>query len=1056
MAYIGLQPAAAVLTTAEINDNTITTADIADGAITTAKMAASGVAAATYGNASLLSSFTVDCSGRITTASNISLATGVQPGSYGNASYVPSFSVDSTGRITSACNLSVNSASDLYPCYTVCPGQCIIKGTPVGICNANVFNLCGDPLTTCFSGIAATSICAVVAYCCGVATVCPSRCCIGDTSVLTDQSAAACVINQGTRNWTVIEQTSANTMLLISTSLSPIGFNNLTNALCAGCCNTANVFCSNVTLLSPCWKFANFCVDPSGAICNPNVCCLAACPCVGCVQCTDFSLYCRQCSQRTPWPGPVTAGNCTDLDTFACSCNLDRCSVPLLTVEACGAGETTKAQGRPGGFLGTLHKFAVSCTGNVAYLMFYEMPSGISYSACTNINWACHPFSILNSPCFGVRSMMVFCKCTGSNLFCTMPFCYCCYANWCTTPSGIRFGHLTRNRRFMFDDTVTCRGLCADVCATACVYNCTCIYVAEINDTFCPRVTSAGVAGTGRTYPECFIPQARLTGCNQVVCWEGAKTRWFPLAENCDGWIIGFKPLSIVCIQCSVLNCHCYHLTSSVPRFYAIRPLATGSANVTSFVCGAGFTSNVSVPWILPTSVCETAARCCNFTLLFNHCANSFHQSTLASNVCITSCGVSSNGFCPPSSTLIDVLQVCPNIMRAYFITAWPNNFQPTNGSNLICICNVGAACTFYTYHCLDLCVSNSTNSVCILSEPNWRDLCTGACVAFCNFTCCFISSNMVCRLASRPADRYSAGYNFALFSCDITNATCHCIKFDPCFCAPTNNITALDIDGNFSTNTLYGGAEGGLESYAVPQYTCFNIENGRLIEAYYLSSCGVNCPTGLCCCVGSFCYYRTFTQVYGRETPALLAGSCFATPGSCNTFNSCIVLGECTRSCRICADAVTNIGTGYAYGFLGGCFGCYTVITSNSVSNCLYATRAALPNQNNTRCFIGFAAATGCGGACIPVAVGRLQHFVCDIKCFNVGVCPVISTCGCWCLQFTGYPATCLINFCACPTNLSPCVCSNCTTMCLSTLALCLCIMCDYVQGIKNGCYFN
>lgn len=1036
-------------------DCSVTTEKIANSAVTTSKLAASGVTAATYGNASLMPSFTVDCTGRITTASNISLATGVQPGSYGNATYVPSFSVDSTGRITSACNLIVNSASDLYPCYTVCPGQCIIKGTPVGISSANVFNLCGDVLTACYNGIQGCAVCNYVSFCCGAEGVCEEFTCYGDSTFFAN-GTLTCVLNQGTRVWSVIEQTSANTMLMVSVPLAPIAFNSPSAAFCAGCCNTANVFCCSATLTSPCWKFANFCVSPDGVICNPNVCCLAACPCVGCVQCTNFSLYCRQCSQRIPWPGPITAYQSVSIDSIngnTCGCQLDSTCLPLLTVCLCSPG--AKAQGRPGGILGTQHKFAVSCTGNVAYLMFYESPSGVNLSACCNMNWRCHPFSVLR-PCDGVRSMMVFSKCTGSNLFCTYPTCYCCYTRWAVSPSNIRFGHFTRNKRFMFDETVTCRCLCSTVCVVGCNFNCTCIYVAEVNDTFCPSVSSAGIAGTGSTFPTVFYPQ-NTTGGNQIICWQGDKTRWFPLAENCDGWIIGYKPLSSICIECSNNSTASirYHLTASVPRFRAIKPLSTGTANVTSFVCGTGYTSNVSLPWLFPTSLCETPARCCNFTLWYHHCANNFNTSPLVSNVCTSNFAVN-NGFTPPATTLVDIIQVCPNVMRAYFVTQWPSNYQPSNGSQILCICNVGAACTFYTYHCMDLCVNNATNTVCILSEPTWRDLCTGSCVTCCNNLCMCVISNMVCGLGSNPEVRYTAGYNFALLACELTFPNCfkYCIGS---FQAPAHCPSAIDIDWVDGAATFYTGAEGGYESYAVSQFTCLNVENGRLIDAYYLSSCAVNClATSVCCCSNPASYYITFCQVYGRDTPTILAGSCFCVAASCNRFISCIVLGECTRSCTICTDAVTNIGTGYAYGFMGNAFGCYTVITSDTVNNGLFASRVSAPNQNNTGCFIGFAAATGCGGACIPVAVGRLNHFVCDIKCFDVGVCPIVSTGGNWCLRFTGYPSGCLNNFCTCPLNWSPCICTNCTTLCISTLARCLCIMCDCVNGIKNGCYFN
>jgi len=98
-------------------------------------LASSGVTATSYGNTSYVASFTVDATGRITSASNVAVnytgaravlsatapvvydtsngifslaASGVSATTYGDSTHVASFTVDATGRITAASNVSVN------------------------------------------------------------------------------------------------------------------------------------------------------------------------------------------------------------------------------------------------------------------------------------------------------------------------------------------------------------------------------------------------------------------------------------------------------------------------------------------------------------------------------------------------------------------------------------------------------------------------------------------------------------------------------------------------------------------------------------------------------------------------------------------------------------------------------------------------------------------------------------------------------------------------------------------------------------------------------------
>jgi hypothetical protein len=115
------------------------------GTLSTARLAVSGVSAATYGNATLIPSFTVDTFGRITSASNVAISatvantnitglitsaqiasvantqitgnitasqmapTGVTATTYGGASSIPAITIDAQGRITSASNVAVSA-----------------------------------------------------------------------------------------------------------------------------------------------------------------------------------------------------------------------------------------------------------------------------------------------------------------------------------------------------------------------------------------------------------------------------------------------------------------------------------------------------------------------------------------------------------------------------------------------------------------------------------------------------------------------------------------------------------------------------------------------------------------------------------------------------------------------------------------------------------------------------------------------------------------------------------------------------------------------------------
>ncbi|MFN5874711.1 MAG: hypothetical protein ACK45E_00390, partial [Ignavibacteria bacterium] len=144
-----------------ITDGSIATADLGDGIVTSAKLSNTGVTAGLYGSSTQVGQFTVDASGRITSAGNVTIAaaaptgaaggalagtypnptlaagsvsssniadgtitgsdiadgslssakltaTGVTLGTYGSSNQVGQFTVDASGRITSAQNVSIS------------------------------------------------------------------------------------------------------------------------------------------------------------------------------------------------------------------------------------------------------------------------------------------------------------------------------------------------------------------------------------------------------------------------------------------------------------------------------------------------------------------------------------------------------------------------------------------------------------------------------------------------------------------------------------------------------------------------------------------------------------------------------------------------------------------------------------------------------------------------------------------------------------------------------------------------------------------------------------
>lgn len=153
--------AANAVSSSNITDGSIATTDLGDGIVTSAKLSSTGVTSGTYGSASQVGQFTVDASGRITSATNVTIAaaaptgaaggalagsypnptlatgsvsssnivdgtitasdvadgtltsakmstTGVTAATYGTSTQVGQFTVDAAGRITSALNVTIS------------------------------------------------------------------------------------------------------------------------------------------------------------------------------------------------------------------------------------------------------------------------------------------------------------------------------------------------------------------------------------------------------------------------------------------------------------------------------------------------------------------------------------------------------------------------------------------------------------------------------------------------------------------------------------------------------------------------------------------------------------------------------------------------------------------------------------------------------------------------------------------------------------------------------------------------------------------------------------
>jgi hypothetical protein len=118
--YIELinKPAANILLTGDVTGsaNATLTANSTILDITTL-LADTGVVANTYGNATVIPVFTVDSKGRITSASNVSIAAGTI--NYADLENKPSVNVTVTGYITGSANLALEANTNLLSIATI-------------------------------------------------------------------------------------------------------------------------------------------------------------------------------------------------------------------------------------------------------------------------------------------------------------------------------------------------------------------------------------------------------------------------------------------------------------------------------------------------------------------------------------------------------------------------------------------------------------------------------------------------------------------------------------------------------------------------------------------------------------------------------------------------------------------------------------------------------------------------------------------------------------------------------------------------------------------------
>lgn len=935
---------------------------------------------------------------------------------YANVTTVNATTICATTLYGSGTNLTGISSPPAAQCFTACTAICL--GYPVVVTDTTgISAMLGDPLAIGTGVTSRTN--SYYANCCGG----NFQACGLNNLNGTDRGVGVGGVGQ---QWSVNFCTGANTIHSVAYSGGAIGFNSALNARCAGCCNTSPYCCNCSTLSSGFWYFNSFCLDTSTCnLCSAAAGCVAWCPCVGTPTSTNFPAFCRQQAQAIPHISGAGLGGMCDCywfsndpyDPYNCYNNRDNCvtnAFPVGSYCYCTCNNFTQANRIVPGWVSTRHMSAVSCTGNKAYLLFPTQTVGCDLGP--SAYFACPAYKC-EGECWTTQNMMTFCKCTNGITFCACPSQWCCVSTGTGTP---RMGYITDDKRYMFDMSL----VCSNQTSAQCIFNTYHFWVQEINDSFCPLNYALGcVASWGYCQNVCiYMCSGGTCGCWGV--WMCALPRFFPGAQNCDGWILGYTPANFVCsISASnAIQTRC--LMCSLPRFFAVKLTGTGSAVCTTCTCMEEVLISCATPILM-----NTGAVCNQFCLNTSYSTRMAHLNSfgLAGEAfakdavgvsCINNPGGSSCCLRVPSSQLMDIYQIGPNLMRAHFITQYCGCCAPGSQSlpltqPIIC-CN-GVSCTVDLYGCqaVDLCIDNTTCCVYIVScAQNWRcmpywnpggtgDLSTRTCAN--NPICCFDIFN-------------PESYNNYLFAAATWGYECSGRRgttggysgggqflFNDCVCCPSRTINAMPVHED---DSVYGHIR---EPYGFWRYhgiqhasltsTCIRTEfiqnpgpcvNAQITSGICTSYGCMPVQAHSCGCLS----YRPYLGVYHNIC-------CCASPCALQTMSKCIST-NCSTNFGIASSCT------YQAGYVASCFavspkclyasGCWGACTWAGICandrSTLTTLRIAAINQNNSSCFIGFANATGAAGSCIPVAT--MGHGLACCVLLSPG-CYVL-TCYCYC----------------------------------------------------------
>ena len=909
-------------------------------------------------------------------------------------------------------NITGISAAPPSQCFTAC--SVITAGSPVstfgGSTSRCICATVGDPTVIAYSAAPYGNASFYEGFCQNPCFRCGHN---------THAAFNAGFVNMPTLNWNVNFPTSANTAINVGYTPGAIGFTSITNAYCAGCCNTTPAFCCAATLSSTCWVFTTLCINTTTCnFCQKDIGVIASCPCVGTACCTNYAAFCRQQTQAIPHAvGAALCGatfvTCSQNHPYyGCTftCNISNGGIGDSYPFVC-TNSSTGSRGlmftRPG-YPSTQHMHALSCTGNKAYLMFYTQTPNIDLGTCCQ---NCKPAFVCIGECYTTVNMMTFSKCTDGINFCACPSAWTCVA---LTSNTDRIGYLTRDRTYMFDYIMTC----GDLSARECVYNCYALFVRKVDDSFCTNYTGALVAGT------CYTALTKNNNCSGCCCKVNtycALPRFFPLAENCDGWIIGYSNANTICqvyynTACGVI-CNC----CSLGRFFAIKPTGNGAAIITSCVCLSDIPISCTTPLLLNASVCNQTCVCGagfeNRMIFTNSYSLDVCSCISASIRSCENCDVGSTNMPAPTIQLFDVTRIGDNVMRAHFVMSYftrPGFLAPAP----ICECGTSSCTLVFGENKVDFCVDNSTCTLCILNcARTFRCLgChtgneiralfgTGNCLAqrYLELSTFAESSN---NFIFQGATWGLNGATGAMGGCANDTGSLHstgywisCIFRQNCSFSCTPSATGL-IGGTQCVGlpkTPYG-----FWKYHGIQHDFISYTGVKcIVTSDFLPQCaGTYCQTGQSPCACAYCTGCTiachntdyFCGNFMASRSAVAGISAYVCgPGTASRSRKYCLCGTCPAAFGS-ADAgsfeISNhalgltacgYGNSYVCQYIGDNFGVCTQVGLRICNSTYMSTKILQVDQNNSASFIGFANASGAIGSCIPVAtIG--DGYVCNI----------------------------------------------------------------------------